>query len=53
MKPRYISRNKLTYTQMYNLVGFKVMTAYQNGRISLGQFEAYLTVAIQEHNKNE
>ena len=52
MTKKYIHRYKLSYTQMYNLVGHQVMSAYRNGEITLGEFDQHLITAIQEHNKN-
>ena len=53
MNKKYISRYKLSYSQIHNLVGFKVMSAYQRGEISFNELDQHLIVAIQEHNKNE
>jgi len=52
MTKKYIHRYKLSYTQMYNLVGHQVMNAYSNGEMTLGEFDQHLIIAIQEHNKN-
>ena len=52
MTKKYIHRYKLSYTQIYNLVGHQVMTAYDNGKITFAEFDQYLITAIQEHNKN-
>ena len=52
MTKKYIHRYKLSYTQIYNLVGHQVMIAYDNGKITFDEFDQYLIIAIQEHNKN-
>jgi len=52
MTKKYIHRYKLSYTQIYNLVGHQVMSAYDNGKITFDEFDQYLITAIQEHNKN-
>ena len=52
MTKKYIHRYKLSYTQIYNLVGYQVMNAYHNGKITFDEFDQYLITAIQEHNKN-
>tara|TARA_Y100001972_G_scaffold84242_1_gene102512 strand:+ start:1025 stop:1189 length:165 start_codon:yes stop_codon:yes gene_type:complete len=52
MTKKYIHRYKLSYTQIYNLVGYQVMNSYHNGKITFDEFDQHLITAIQEHNKN-
>tara|TARA_B100000287_G_C20340653_1_gene665668 strand:- start:363 stop:506 length:144 start_codon:yes stop_codon:yes gene_type:complete len=42
---------KYTYTQIVNIVGYKLVSKFDNGQISLGKFVEIFDKKLQEKNQ--